>query len=74
MEQTTYTTRVLTPSNGYKLTQANDVEITNRIISDMVFLAATDAPENWKEITDAEAEEIKKQQADLAKANEPKAE
>lgn len=74
MEQTTYTTRVLTPSNGYKLTQANDVEITNRIISDKVFLAATDAPENWKEITDAEAEEIKKQQADLAKANEPKAE
>ena len=74
MEQTTYTTRVLTPSNGYKLTQANDVEITNRIISDKVFLAATDAPENWKEITDAEAEEIKKPQADLAKANEPKAE
>lgn len=58
--------RVIKPSDGYLLTQANDVEIINRVFSDKVFLAVTDAPENWKEITIAEAEAIKAEQERLA--------
>ncbi len=54
--------RVLIPSEGYKLTQATDVKIEDRIISEKVFLAVNDSPKNWKEITDAEAEEIKREQ------------
>lgn len=58
--------RVLIPSEGYKLTQAQDVEIQSRVLSDKVFLAVTDAPENWKEITNEEAEAIKAEQERLA--------
>jgi hypothetical protein len=50
--------RVLIPSKGYMLTQAQDVEIQNRVISDKVFLAVTDEPSNWKEINIAEADQI----------------
>lgn len=59
--------RVIKPSEGYLLTQASDdVEIQNRVISDKVFLAVTDAPENWKEITIEEADAIKAEQERLA--------
>ena len=58
------------PSEGYLLTQASDdVEIQNRVFSDKVFLAVTDAPENWKEITIEEAEQIKAEQERLATEN-----
>ena len=59
--------RVIKPTEGYLLTQANDdVEIQNRVISDKVFLAVTDSVENWKEITIAEADAIKAEQERLA--------
>lgn len=58
--------RVIKPTEGYLLTQASDVEIINRVFSDKVFLAVTDSPENWKEITIAEAEQIKAEQERLA--------
>lgn len=61
--------RVLRPSEGHKLTQAAEVAIEERVISDRVFLGVNDCPENWKEITDAEAEEVKaRQDAETAKA------
>ena len=58
--------RVLIPSKGYMLTQAFDVEIANRVVSEKVYLAVTDEPSNWKEITIAEADEIIAEQERLA--------
>lgn len=57
MTQTDYTTRVLRADQGYMLTQADpDTPILRRSITDTVYLAATDSPERWHEITVAEAE------------------
>lgn len=58
--------RVLIPNEGYMLTQAFEVEITNRVVSDKVYLAVTDEPSNWKEITQEEADAIKAEQERLA--------
>lgn len=58
--------RVLIPSKGYMLTQAFDVEIANRVVSEKVYLAVTDSPSNWKEITQAEADVIIAEQERLA--------
>lgn len=67
MTQTSFTTRVITPENGFVLTQAGDVDIKDRIFSDKVFLGINDAPENWKEITEAEAEALKAEQEEANK-------
>ncbi len=58
--------RVLIPAEGYKLTQASEVNIEERIISDKIYLAVNDEIANWKEITIAEAEAIKAEQEHLA--------
>lgn len=58
MIQSDYTVRVIQPSEGYTLTQNADVELVDRILSKKVYLAVNDSPENWKEITDAEAQKI----------------
>lgn len=64
MKQSEFTTRVLTPEEGHKLTQADDAtELSRRIISDKVYLAPGDSPEAWREITDAEAEALQAEQA-----------
>ena len=61
--------QTIEPSEGHYLTQAQDVDLLNRILTkNKIYLSALDKPENWKEITDAEAVEIKKQQNE-AKAN-----
>lgn len=61
MEATSISTTVLVASDGYKLTQSADVDILKRSISKKVYLASTDSADNWKEITDEEAEEYKTQ-------------
>ena len=70
MVQSNYTVIILQPSEGYTLTQSADVKISERILSKKVFLAINDSPENWKEITDEEAENIRIQQEELAKEKE----
>ena len=70
MVQSNYTVIILQPSEGYTLTQSADVKIAERILSKKVFLAVNDSPENWKEITDEEAENIRIQQEELAKEKE----
>ncbi|GEM_PF-1317778 len=50
--------RTLTPAAGCFLTQAGDVPAQERVVSEKVYLAVNDAPENWREITAAEAEAI----------------
>ena len=58
MKQQEYITRVITPEEGYFLTQAEDINIMQRVFSKEIFLAVTDSPANWKEITEDEAEVI----------------
>lgn len=61
MKQSEYSVRVLEPSEGMMLTQSADVAVSNRVVSDKVFLSATAKPSDWKEITLAEAEEIERE-------------
>lgn len=56
-----FTVRVLEASEGYVLTQVEDVDVMNRILSDRVYLSVNDSEDNWKEITDAKAAEIEKE-------------
>ena len=68
--------RILKPNNGCLLTQSADVELQNRVFSEEIWLASTDSPDNWKDISIEEAEKIKKQQEELqfqiAEENLPK--
>ena len=57
---------IIKPNEGCVLTQSADVELQNRVFSEEIWLAATDAPENWKDISIEEAEALKKQQEELA--------
>ena len=66
--------RVLIPSKGYMLTQAFEVEIQNRVVSEKVYLAVTDEPSNWKEISIAEADAIIAEQERLANEEQSKTE
>lgn len=53
--------KILVPSEGYKLTQKEDVEISERMISDKIALGKYDSMDNYKEIPNEEAEIILKQ-------------
>lgn len=55
MKHQEYITRVITPEEGHFLTQAEDIDIMQRVFSKEIFLAVTDSPANWKEITEDEA-------------------
>ena len=66
MKKSNYTVQIIEPSEGYTLTQSKDVEVRERILSKKIFLAVNDSPDNYKEITDAEAEAIKAEQDRLA--------
>lgn len=74
MINTNYTVKVIEPNEGYTLTQAKDVNVEERILSKKVFLAVNDSPENWKEITDEEAESIRKQKEEIAEQRKKEAE
>lgn len=45
-------------SEGYVLTQSKDVDIQNRIFASEISLGKLDNSDNWKEITQEEADEI----------------
>ena len=72
MKKSNYTVQIIQPSEGYTLTQSKDVEVQDRILSKKIFLAVNDSPDNWKEITDAEAEAIKAEQDRLAEEERKK--
>ena len=57
--------RILKPNEGHLLTQSADVELQERIFSEELWLAVTDSPDNWKDISIEEAESLKKQQEEL---------
>ena len=72
MKKSNYTVQIIEPSEGYTLTQFANVEVADRILSKKNFLAVNDSPDNWKEITDAEAEAIKAEQDRLAEEERKK--
>ena len=72
MKKSNYTVQIIEPSEGYTLTQSADVEVRERILSKKIFLAVNDSPDNWKEITDVEADEIRVEQDRLAEEERKK--
>lgn len=56
-----FTVKVLEASEGYVLTQVEEVDVMNRILSNKVYLGVNDSEDNWKEITAAKAAEIEKE-------------
>ena len=48
--------------DGYRYTQSADVNIEDRIIVRSLFIADTANESDWKLITEAEADEIRRQQ------------
>ena len=53
MIQSNYTVHIVEPTNGW-LTQAQELEIQDRVFSKKIFLAVNDSIDNWKEITEEE--------------------
>ena len=73
MVTSSYTTIVLTAAEGCYLTQANCDDIRTAIITERVYLANTDSPDNWREITAEQADDIKAQLAALLAQDEQQA-
>lgn len=65
MKQSTYTVQIIQPSEGHVLTQSADIELSDRIFSEKIFLGINDKIENWKEITIEESEDLKIKQREL---------
>ncbi len=65
MKQSTYTVQIIQPTEGHVLTQAADIELSDRIFSEKIFLGVNDKIENWKEITIEQADDLKLQQKEL---------
>lgn len=65
-----YTVRILQPSEGYFLTQSEDVSIEFRVITDKVYLGVNASESDWREITAEEAEVYKKERAEFEKEQE----
>lgn len=59
MKQGTFTVNILEPENGGYLTNKEAKDINDTILSKKIFLAVNDSAENYKEITEEEAETIK---------------
>ena len=72
MKNTSYTVHIIEPSEGYTLTQNSDIDLKDRIFSKKIFLAVNDKASNWCEITDAEADALKREQEALIKAEAEK--
>lgn len=63
LQETQVTLRRLTAAEGHCLTQSDpNTPIADRTFGSEITLAATDYPANWKEITTAEADELKQEQ------------
>lgn len=61
--------KLLDKKDGYKWTQAAaDVDIKDRIIVSMMYLADSAKESDWKQITDAEAEILEEQQKNAYEA------
>ena len=65
--------KLLEKKDGYKWTQAAaDIDITDRIFVSKMYLADSARESDWKQITDAEAELLEKQQENALTEDERK--
>lgn len=62
-----FTVRVLQPSEGYFLTQSEDVSIELRIITDKVYLGVNASESDWREITPEEVQKFEKEREEFEK-------
>lgn len=61
MKQTEFTTIILTAGRGKYITQASqDIDIKDRVIGTKIALGSNDSPDNWCEISKADAEEFER--------------
>lgn len=72
METSTYTARIIRPSEGMAITQADpDVPLTERMVArGELWLAVTDDPENYVEITEEQAQAYEAEIEAYVKAEE----
>jgi len=64
-----YKTTIITAADGKYITNADDnIDIKDRLIATAVALGKNDNPDNYKEITKVEADELIKQQEEAQKA------
>ena len=62
MKQESYTTTVLRAEEGHVLTEAADVDITARTLATVISLGRNDSPDDYREITAAEADALRAEQ------------
>lgn len=65
MKTSNYTVQVIEPSEGFLLTQKDEANIEKMSFYSKLFLASTDSVDNYKEISIADADEIKAKQRAL---------
>ena len=71
METKSYNTTILTPAEGHYLTQAGDVDISERVVATAIALGRHDSPDNYREITPAEADALCAAIADHNRQQQP---
>lgn len=62
MKTNEYKTTIITAADGKYITNADDIDIKDRLIATSIALGKFDDAANYKEITKEEADELKKQQ------------
>ncbi len=65
MKTNQFTTIVIEADENMYLTQANDVDIKDRIVASRIALGKFDSVDNYKEISKAEGDAIKAEQENL---------
>ncbi len=65
MKTNQFTTIVIEADENMYLTQANDVDIKDRIVASRIALGKFDSVDNYKEISKAEGDAIKEEQENL---------
>lgn len=61
--------KLLQKKDGYKYTQSADVELQDRLILSVIYLADTEREDNWKLITEEEALAIQTEQEEQLNAS-----
>ena len=60
-----FTVKTIQAEEGKYLTQAQDVDILHRLLTqNKIYLAVLDSTDNWREIDEEEAEAIRKERAE----------
>ena len=68
MKSNTYTTVIIESEQNHYLTQKDDsVDLKDRVIAKIIALGKYDSPDNYKEISEEEGNEIMVQQEELSK-------